>query len=113
MTTMALYFKTNDPQKLLNEFEKAIKEERVITWSRDIDGDFTHTPDQWKNRAWLRPKIELGQLKFIIIKPNNIPISSEVYAVYHGRFIESMLFHCDKFFSDGIASAFPASGDII
>jgi hypothetical protein len=110
---MALYFKTNDPSKLLNEFEKAIKEGRVITWSRDDDGDFTHTPDQWKNKAWLRPRIENDQLKLIIIKPKTTTISTEVYAIYHGRFIESMLFHCDKFFSDGVASAFPTNGDIV
>lgn len=110
---MALYFKTNNPERLLLELEKALKEGRIVTWSRDIDGDFTHTPDQWKNKAWLRPKKEDGQLKFIIIKQQGINLSSQVYAVYHGRFIESMLTHCDKFFTNGSASALATDGDIV
>jgi len=108
---MALYFKTNDPQKLLAEFKKAIKEGRVVTWSYDKDDDFTHTPEQWKNQAWLRPKIESDKLALYILRPKNTSITSEIYAVYHGRFIESMLVHCDKFFIESTATAIPAGSD--
>ncbi len=108
---MALYFDTNNPQKLLDEFKKAIKEGRIATWSYDKDDDFTHTPKQWKNKAWLRPKIEDGKLAFYILRPKNTNITSLVYAVYHGRFIESMLLHCDSFFSNSIATAYPAGSD--
>jgi hypothetical protein len=45
---MALLFKTNVPQALLNDFKK-IDEGHVVTWSCDRDGDFTHTPDQWRS----------------------------------------------------------------
>ncbi len=110
---MALYFKTNSPEKLLTEFKKAIKEGRITTWLYDQDGDFTHSPDQWKNQAWLRPKTEVGQLVLYIIGPQNTNITSEIYAVYHGRFIESMLAHCDNLFVDGIATAFPTGNDNI
>lgn len=108
---MALNFNTDNPQKLLAEFKKAIDEGRVSTWSYDKDNDFTHTPDQWKNRAWLRPKIETNKLTFYIIRPEKISISSEVYAIYHGRFIESMLHHCDTLFSEGSATALSTVGD--
>lgn len=110
---MALYFKTNEPQKLLNEFKNAIRDGRVATWSQDADGDFTHIPEQWKNKAWLRPVIETNQLKIIIIKQQDITMSSEVYAIYHGRFIESMLVHCDKFFSSAVATALATDEDIV
>ncbi|MFA6422764.1 MAG: hypothetical protein WCV92_05215 [Candidatus Buchananbacteria bacterium] len=110
---MALYFKTNVPEKLLAEFKKAIKEGRITTWSCDPDGDFTHSPDQWKNQAWFRPKADADQLVLYILKPKNINLTTEIYAVYHGRFIESMLVHCDKLFTDSIATALPAEGDNI
>lgn len=110
---MALYFETSNPKKLLDEFKKAIKEGRVATWSCDKDDDFTHTPDQWKNKAWLRPKIEPSKLTFHILGPTNTTITSLVYAVYHGRFIESMLLHCDNLFLNGIATAYPAGNDSV
>ncbi len=108
---MALYFKANDPQKLLDEFKKAINEGKITTWSYDKDNDFTHTPEQWKNRAWFRPKIESGRLALYILRPKDTNITSLVYAVYHGHFIESMLLHCDNLFTDSTATALPAGSD--
>ncbi|OGK37540.1 hypothetical protein A3F60_00215 [Candidatus Roizmanbacteria bacterium RIFCSPHIGHO2_12_FULL_39_8] len=108
---MALYFKTANPNKLLSEFRKAIDAEKILTWSYDSDGDFTHTVDQWKHKAWLRPKIQNGRLELFIIPPKNSNISSLVYAIYHGRFIESILVHCDKYFESGTATAFPEGSD--
>jgi hypothetical protein len=107
---MAIYLKTTNPHKLLVEFKKAIDDQRVTTWSYDVDGDFTHTPDQWKNKSWLRPKEEAEHLALYIIGPKNTNISTEVYAIYHGRFIESMLVHCDKLFTSANATALPVTG---
>lgn len=111
---MALHFKTTTPKKLLATYKKAIDDGHVATWSYDKDGDFTHTADQWVRKAWLRPKVIEGtELKFIILTPKDTEMSSVVYAVYHGRFIESMLSHCDKLFSQAYASAMPESGDVV
>lgn len=110
---MSLSFTTANPQALLRAFTTGIDEGRIRTWSYDRDGDFTHTPDQWKNKAWLRPSIVAGALVFNIVKPQGINVSTEVYAVYHGRFLEAMLAHCDRLFSDGAASAMAQYGDII
>lgn len=109
---MAIHLKTTTPKKLLATYKKAIDDGSVDTWSYDSDGDFTHTPDQWVRRAWLRPKIiEGAELVLYILAPKETRISSTVYAVYHGRFVESMLKHCDKLFSEATASAMPESGD--
>lgn len=109
---MAVYFKTSTPKKLLGTFKKAIDEGRVVTWAYDSDGDFTHTAEQWKNKAWLRPKVEPdASLNLFIIKPQGTSISGEVYAIYHGRFIESLLVHCDELFSRAEATALPVDGD--
>lgn len=111
---MALHFKTDKPQKLLNTFKKAIDDGHVKTWSYDKDGDFTHATEQWKDKAWLRPRVISGRsLTLNILGPKNQKISSEVYAIYHGRFIEAMLRHCDELFSSGTASALPEDGDSI
>lgn len=111
---MAIYFETKTPKKLLAAYKKAVDDGHVSTWSYDSDGDFTHTADQWNRKAWLRPKIEEGTaLVFHILKPKEATLSLTIYAVYHGRFIESMLRHCDELFSVGRASAMPEGGDVI
>jgi len=111
---MALHFKTTSPNKLLEAYKKAIDDGHVTTWSYDKDGDFTHTADQWIRQAWLRPKVREGaELAFYILTPKEADLSSATYAVYHGRFIESMLRHCDKLFENGYASALPEKGDIL
>jgi len=110
---MAIYFETKTPKKLLAAFKKAVDDKHVTTWSYDVDGDFTHNVEQWKNKAWLRPKVEQGtMLVFHILAPKETELNSTVYAVYHGRFIESMLKHCDQLFSVGRASAMPDEGDM-
>jgi hypothetical protein len=111
---MAIHFTTTTPKKLLSSFKKAIDDGKVVTWSYDTDGDFTHTAQQWKSLAWLRPKVREGETLILsIIKPQNAKISSEVYAIYHGRFIESMLVHCDSLFTEAMATAFPADDDTV
>ena len=111
---MAVHLKTKTPKKLLAAYKKAIDDGRVETWSYDRDGDFTHTAEQWSNRAWLRPKIkEREELVLHILAPRETELSSEIYAIYHGRFIESMLNHCDVLFIDGRASALPEPGDVV
>jgi hypothetical protein len=110
---MSIMFNTSDPSALLAAFKEAIKERRVVTWAYDKDGDFTHMTEQRKNKAWLRPRISLGQLKFAIVRPNGQNISKEVYAIYHGRFAESMLAHCDDRFTSSTATAMPDTGDLV
>ncbi len=110
---MAIEFKTSNPKKLLEDYKKAIDDGVIATWSYDQDDDFTHTPSQWKNKAWLRPKVKDGKLVFVIIKQKNVNISSLIYAVYHGRFIESMLNHFDASFSNATATALPTEDDTV
>jgi hypothetical protein len=110
---MAIYFKTTTPRKLLATYKKAIDDGHVKTWAYDTDGDFTHTAEQWNRKAWLRPKIqEDTALALYILTPKDQTLSSEIYAIYHGRFIESILRHCDSFCSEGRATAMPEGSDV-
>lgn len=111
---MAIHVETPTPRKLLSAYKKAIDEGHVQTWSYDTDGDFTHTPDQWRREAWFRPRIvDKQELVFFILSPVEETLSTEVYAVYHGRFIESLLSHCDDLFESARASSSPEDGDIV
>jgi hypothetical protein len=111
---MAINFETSTPKKLLATFKKAIDEGRVVTWKYDGDGDFIHTPDQWKEFGWLRPTIYEGQrLTLYFIGRQDKKTTKAAYGVWHGRFIESMLTHCDELFTVGIATAEPTNSDVI
>ena len=110
---MSLRLISPQPRSLLGEIKKAIDRGHVETWCYDQDGDFTHTPSQWKNKAWLRPRVLGGELLLTTIAPEGAKMSLEVYAVYHGRFAEMALAHFDKMFTAVQASALPADGDRI
>lgn len=110
---MAVKIQTTTPAALLKAFKSAIDKGHIVTWSYDNDGDFTHSRDQWRNKAWLRPKIMGNELILNIICPQNGAVTTEVYAIYHGRFIEAMLAHCDKDFNSAQATSMPTGGDIV
>ena len=110
---MAVRIATSNPRGLLDSINSAIADGSIKTWSVDADGDFTHTPDQWRLKAWLRPTLGNGILRLNIIAPRGTELSALTYAVYHGRFIEMVLNHFDRQFSEASASALPEPGDII
>jgi hypothetical protein len=102
---MAIFVATGNPTGLLQQIRSAIDSGAVETWKYDKDGDFTHSPPQWKNKAWLRPSLSPGLLRLGILGQENTTLSKEVYAVYHGRFIEMLLAHFDDSFSRAEATA--------
>lgn len=103
--SLALFVVTSHPSALLAAIKSAVVNKHVDTWEYDGDGDFTHSPPQWKNKAWLRPSVMSGSLTLGIIGQSGIPMSKEVYAVYHGRFLEMLLAHFDQSFSSAQATA--------
>ena len=81
---------------LLKGINDLIDQNRIQTWEYDTMGDYTMTPSQWREQAWMRPSVKIGRtIKFGIIKRRDANISKEVYAVYHGRFAEMLLAHFD------------------
>jgi len=104
---MALYFMTNDANKLLTDFKNKIRQGHIVTWSCDAEGDFTHTPPQWVSKAWLRPRALADRLVLGILKPNGASVTWPVYGVFHGRFIESMVEHCHDLFAAAQATPAP------
>src|ERR1700676_4117659 len=101
---MILVF-TPRPSALLSGIRAAIQSRRIETWTYDQDGDFTHSPPQWRNKAWLRPHVLGGELRPGIIRPSGGVLTSEIYAIFHGRFIEMLLAHFDEAFATAHATA--------
>jgi hypothetical protein len=110
---MAVRVFCTNPELLLKQIKAGIIEGTIQTWSLDKDGDFTHSPTQWKYKAWLRPRIGQGVLVFRILGPTSTKMSKEVYAIYHGRFIEMLLAHFDTKFDSARASALAEEGDLL
>ena len=110
---MAVRALCDNPQQLLIEVKAAIREGTVQTWLLDKDGDLTHSPVQWKNKAWFRPSTEAGVLVFKILGRQSVAMTTEVYAVYHGRLIEMLLAHFDKKFASAFATAQPVVGEFV
>jgi hypothetical protein len=99
-----LTFITNDPQRLLRSYKKAIQDGHVQTWEMSGD-DFAHTPEQFRFKAWMRPIVTPAGLVIAMVGRNDERISRGIYAVFHGRFSESVLAHCDDLFESCVASA--------
>ena len=110
---MSISVETNSPGVLLAAIKKAIDGRHVETWQYDSDGDFTHSAAQWNRKAWLRPSTNAGELRLTILPPKNAVITSEIYAIYHGRFIEMLLAHFDESFTRAGATAQATSKDIL
>jgi hypothetical protein len=110
---MAINISTATPAALLAAFKKGIKDGHIVTWSCDDAGDFTHTPPQWQYKAWLRPVVYNGQLTLNILGQKSQQMSLEVYAVYHGRFIEAMIAHCRTLFTVAAGTSVPTTGDSV
>lgn len=83
---------------LLTKIKAAIDEQQIVTWEYDEDDDFTAIQPQWNREAWMHPYIVNNKcIQFGIVQRRDVPITSDVYAVYHGRFAEMLLMHFDKY----------------
>lgn len=110
---MALIVKTSNPSGLLTEIKKAIASQTIQTWTCDSDGDFTHVPDQWKHKAWMKPQVYQEELHFNFLGNTNVKTTTVIYAVFHGRFAEMLLTHFDNSFTKVEATAMPTTQDRI
>jgi len=102
---MAIIVKTENPEGLLREIKRAIDEGSTELWSYDSSGDFSHTPDRWINRAWLRPELGEGELLFGILGTKDEGMTTSLYSAYHAYFIEFLLTYLDKYFVTAAATA--------
>jgi hypothetical protein len=110
---MAIRVTTSNPSELLSLLKRLIDAGTIKTWTYDSDGDFTHSTPQWNRKAWLRPGVRENELVFGVVAPKGVGMSKSIYAIYHGRFIETLLSHADANFDRAYVSALPATGDLL
>jgi hypothetical protein len=108
---MSVIVHSSDPPALLSAIRAAAADGKLETWTADSDGDFTHSPEQWRRKAWFRPKVSEDRIVFNIFPPQKAVVGTVTYAVYHGRFIEMLLTHFDSQFRRAVATALPSEGD--
>lgn len=85
----------SNPNQLISSLNEAIMSRSVLTWAVDNMGDYTISRDQWRYLAWMRPYIEGNRIIFGIIQSRKYPMTRELYGVYHGRFVATLLSHFD------------------
>ena len=113
---MAINVTTGNGQALLAAIYKAIDDKKIDTWRYEAHGGvkyLTHCANQWNKKAWLKATIQSPGLVLNIVKPKEKSISTVVYAVYHGRFIEMLLAHFDQHMSGAAATAMPTAADVV
>lgn len=112
---MAVNFFTSDPNDLLDSFKRSVEQEelkgKITTWIRDSDGDYTHAADNWKWKAWFRPKVIEGALVFNILGRSTAAMTTVIYGYYHGHLTETFLNHFDKKFTSASSTALPTKDD--
>jgi hypothetical protein len=108
-----LKIETSNGASLLKQIKEGISNGSVQTWSFDKNGDFTHTPTQWRFKGFFRPRVTVNGLEFGLVPAVGGKITREVYAVYHGRFAEMLLAHFDSMFGSTSSTALATTADII
>ena len=96
---MAVSIAAADPAFLLKGILARFDQRTIEGWCRDGEC-FTLTDPEWSTRAYLRPLLQTENLVLGLVPTEGQGMSKELYAVYHGRFIDMLLRH----FSDVIGS---------
>lgn len=97
---MAIYIHTDDPHGLHKKLTASICNREIITWDVDKDGDYTIDRDQWRFRAWFRATEKQDQLVFGIVQSRKYVMTNELYGVYHGRLVSTLLAHFGNIISE-------------
>jgi len=93
---MAVVVETEDADALLQHIRDLIEDEQIKIWNFEDDGDLNYKAKQYEGIAWFRPEKTSGGLRFkIMTNPKRKgEFTTEVKAIFHGRFIEMLLAHC-------------------
>lgn len=105
-----LVVNTPHPEELLAALRQAVDSRKIEGWSCDRDGDYTYELPPWRGKAFLRPVVAVGALKFALLGQQNVLMTKAVYGAYLGHFVELLLAHFDDRFTGFTASAHVGSG---
>lgn len=94
---MAVIVYSSSPSTLRNCIYSAIAQGKIQTWEVDSDGDITVRNLNWNRKAWFQIQLHevAGLLTFGLIPSKNYILTNELYGVYHGRILSTLLAHFD------------------
>lgn len=88
---------TKNAKNLISKISKKITDNELKTWDIVQDNKnnelFSHTPDQWKEKAMLKHNICAENIKFIICWWEGEEPEEKVKGYILGRFIEALMVH--------------------
>ncbi len=91
---MAIIVRTHHPHDLLDALKRAIDTGAIDGWTYDAEGDFTHAHEALDaHRAWLRPSVHHGELRFGVVGRRDVGLSRAAYGVYQGAFVGVLIAH--------------------
>ena|SRR5579862_2958937 len=118
---MAVYFSTNNAAGLLKAFDQAIANhdhggigQRIETWRAVVHEGrkfYTHTAQNWKDKAYFSAAAEANRLTFHIVAAKGVPLTRDIYAYYAGHLIETIIRHFPTLFTVAQATPSAAVGD--
>lgn len=97
---MAIIIKTQNVQKLIDSLNNSIKNREILTWMIDSDGDYTIVRDQWRYHAWFRCYNKEERIIFGIVQSRKFLMTRDLYGIYSGRFVATLLSHFDSLMDD-------------
>lgn len=100
---------TVNPQVLITAIDKAIKDGDLKTWKKVLNDKgetlYSHTPEQWNEKAMLKPHIKNDLVSFNITWWNkNDKPNEETMGYILGRFTEILMVHFRNNFEQLIIS---------
>lgn len=99
---MKIIAHTKDAHALIKRIKSKIENENIKTWDiidTNIGDVYNHTPDQWSNKALIKPEDHDKGLLFKIVwwgKAGEPEVDIKGYII--GRFTEMLMVHCSDLF---------------
>jgi hypothetical protein len=94
---------TSKGKELVAAIDKEIANKAIVTW-RIIKSTkevlyYTHTPDQWDNKAIIGRDVKTDRVEFLVTGWDKALPSENTKGYYAGRFAEILMVHMRDYFS--------------
>ena len=93
---------TANPSSLFDAVDEIIRSSQLRAWrkvSHDKDILYSHTPDQWDEKAMIRAHVQVDRVSFSIAWwTNRDEPTDDVKGVIIGRFTEALMVHFRDYF---------------
>lgn len=100
---MAIIIETKNAEVLFDQFICLVKSGIIKTWITDEDDDLTSSNQKWRYKAWFTHSFDHNNttLAFGIMRSYGQLLTNEIYGVYHGRLVSTLVAHFD-YLIDGL-----------